>query len=286
MISPLLLKNSTSGIDKNACFANSVINILRRITLVRNILPALTNESRIHFLLQNIFAKEGSIESQSCSDLRQELDRRKGTVNFSSGVQNDSKEFLDALLETLPSLADIFKFTITRKYSFINSKFSPKCQYCNQEENPVSSQDSTIHLHLLPSNNMALQILIDNYFKFQAGYKKCSKMQCQNTQNQVYNETTTLTEAGPYIFIQLLRFDNYLQKIDAFVQGSFKVQIGNFEFKLISVINHLGTFNNGHYISLLEHHEKWYICNDDQMPQEIPSEAVFSKANYMYVFEK
>ena len=110
MISPLLLKNSTLGIDKNACFANSVINILRRITLVRNILPALTNESRIHFLLQNIFAREGSIESQSCSDLRQELDRRKGTVNFSSGVQNDSKEFLDALLETLPSLADIFKF--------------------------------------------------------------------------------------------------------------------------------------------------------------------------------
>ena len=123
MIASLLLKNVSLGLDKNACFANSIINLLRRVSSFREILPALANESRVHFMLQSILSAEGSSQGQSASTLRRELDIRRGSSDFSSGIQNDAKEFLDALLETLPSLTNIFKFTITRKYSFINSKY-------------------------------------------------------------------------------------------------------------------------------------------------------------------
>ena len=180
MILPLLLKNSSAGADRNACFANSIINVLRRVKTIRQILPALADESEIHSLLQQLFSAEGSTESQSAFLLRDELAKKSGKLKFSSGIQCDSKEFLDALLERLPTLSNIFKFTITRKYSFVNSKLAPKCQYCLQEENPVTSPpESTLHLYLLPSDNMSLQNLIDDYFKFKAGFKKCSNKLCE-----------------------------------------------------------------------------------------------------------
>ena len=248
MVLPLLLKNSPEGKDRNACFANSIVNILRRIETVRQVLPALVNEKRLHFLLQQLFSAEGSTQSQSTFFLRDELAKKSGKFNFSSGIQNDAKEFLDALLEKLPTLSNMFKFKITRKYSFVNSKYAPKCQYCFQEENPVTSPpDTTLLLYLLPSNSMSLQNLIDDYFKFKAGFKKCSNNLCDKKPKQAYNEFSSVTETGSYIFIQLLRFTNNLQKISNFVQGSFRIRIGNFQFKLIGIVNHLGNFNNGHY---------------------------------------
>ena len=221
MVLPLLLKNSFQGIDQNACFANSIINILRRVSIFKETLPAFANEeqeTKIPFFLQQIFSKEGSFQGQSASFLRQELANKTRNANFSSGVQYDAKEFLDALFQFLPSLNDIFEFTITRKYSFVNSKFSPRCQFCQLEENPVPDPATTIHLNLLPSNDLSLQNLIDHFFQFQVASKKCSKQQCEDTPLQIYHECPSMTNAGPYLLIQLLRFKNNGQKVYNLVQ--------------------------------------------------------------------
>ena len=41
-----------------------------------------------------------------------------------------------------------------------------------------------------------------------------------------------------------------------------------------------GTQDKGHYISLLEHQNKWFKCDDDNHPQEILVDSVFSKDNW------
>ena len=106
MIPTLLLKNSFFGVDKNACFTNCIINVLRRVKTFKDILPALSNETLIHANLHKIFSFENTQIKVSASQLRREIDNLKGDIQrtFSSGNQQDCKEFLDALLEFMPSL--------------------------------------------------------------------------------------------------------------------------------------------------------------------------------------
>ena len=124
MIPILLLKNSFFGVDKNACFTNCIINVLRRVKTFKDILPALSNETLIHSNLQNLFFWNTQIKV-SASQLRREIDNLKGDIQrtFSSGNQQDCKEFLDALLEFMPSLSDLFKFTFKRTYLFVGHRF-------------------------------------------------------------------------------------------------------------------------------------------------------------------
>ena len=100
MIPKLLLKNSFFGVDKNACFTNCIINVLRRVQTFKDILPALSNDTLIHANLQKIFSFENTQVKVSASQLRREVDNLKGDNQrkFSSGSQQDCKEFLDALL--------------------------------------------------------------------------------------------------------------------------------------------------------------------------------------------
>ena len=151
MISKLLLRNNI-GLDRNACFVNSAINVLRRVQTFKDIVSALSNETTIHAKLHQIFSNENSNNLVSAYQLRREVDRLKNGRRFSSGNQQDCKEFLDALLEFMPSLTDLFNFSIKRSYFFINHNFSPACRYCHQVEDPVSSNNSTLHIHLLPTN--------------------------------------------------------------------------------------------------------------------------------------
>ena len=52
------------------------------------------------------------------------------------------------------------------------------------------------------------------------------------------------------------------------------------------MLNHSGTYNAGHYTSLLKHNEKWYLCNDSHQPQEVGFNAVCSRDNYLYVYQR
>ena len=86
-----------------------------------------------------------------------------------------------------------------------------------------------------------------------------------------------------------MRFSNRLRKIDTPVKignkvnGSSVVKIQNVDFKLIGIVNHLGQFDNGHYITLLESSNKWFVCDDNKMMNEVDAKRVFSEMNYLYV---
>ena len=62
MMHSLLLKNSASGVDRNACFANSVIQLLRRVSNIKQPIVTLNAdpENTIHLLLKEIFLSEDS----------------------------------------------------------------------------------------------------------------------------------------------------------------------------------------------------------------------------------
>ena len=109
---PLLLQNLTRG-DRNTCFANSVIQLLRRVSILKEVIVTInenekTPENEIPLLLKQIFLYEGSNRIKSTSEFRAKVDSQ-----FTTGHQQDCKEFLDKLLALLPSdFSSPFKFKI------------------------------------------------------------------------------------------------------------------------------------------------------------------------------
>ena len=283
MLPPLLLKNTVSTVDRNACFANSVIQILRRIPDIKNSINALIPETSIHAELKKIFSAEGTQRKVSASRLRSIVGG-----HFASGAQMDCKEFFDELLENLPfPFNDLFRYKIKHYFNFIRSIVRPACHYCHLVEDPVIELGTSLPVSLYGFGELSLQNLVDIYFNFEVLEKKCSK--CPNQPEQTYHLIKEFYDPGPFLIIQLKRFelkDNILKKLHTFVPGTFILNINGICFKLIAMINHIGEFNNGHYITLLEQNEKWYICDDDDFPTEISRTNVFSKENYLYFFKK
>ena len=106
MVPPLLLKNTAASVDQNSCFANSIIQILRRIPNIKDTIIALPPETNIHLELRKIFTSIGTHQKLSASKLRSELPRK-----FASGRQQDCKEFMDALLMALTlGFEELFKY--------------------------------------------------------------------------------------------------------------------------------------------------------------------------------
>ena len=280
MVLPLLLKNVAASVDQNSCFANCILQLLRRIPNIKDTIIALPPETNIHLELKKIFLNIGSYRKISVSKIRSEVATR-----FSTGSQQDCKEFLDSLLTSLSlNFEDLFKYKIKNSFVFVETNYSPACRYCNQVESPVQETEGTLFLSLYEKQNLVLQHLIDQYFDFDEGSKKCSK--CLNFPQQKYRVYKEFSEPGPFLLIQLKRFDNHLQKLDHLVQGSFTVRVKNTYYELIAIVDHLGNYNNGHYRTILESKKKWYLCEDDKIPQEVPKNLVFSKANYIYLFQQ
>ena len=92
----LLLKNNRDT-DQNACFCNSILQILRRMEKFKTMILTGSSENVIHKELQNIFRCEGNYAKASGGRLRKAI----GSP-FSHGTQQDAIEFLDTLLGKLP----------------------------------------------------------------------------------------------------------------------------------------------------------------------------------------
>ena len=123
---PLLLRNAVGTVDQNACFSNSIIQILRRIPEFKNAILALPPQTMVHLHLKKIFETEGTNNIISTSQLRRATGRP-----FASGNQQDCLEFFNKLIHTINiGLDTIFRFKVKNTFKFINTKFSPACQFC------------------------------------------------------------------------------------------------------------------------------------------------------------
>ena len=258
MVRSLLLRNAPGGDDANACFANSIIQVLRRLEIFKE---SLFLNSPIQIELKRIFNAEGSSYTISASYLRKLV----GPM-FSNRQQQDCMEFLTAVLNKIPDLLGIFRFSVKRTFEFVGSSFSPACKFCHANEDPVTTPESVLHVPMYNASELQLQDLINTYFNFEASTKRCSK--CYNRTEQAYHVHPQFCNPGSVLIVQLNRFTGQ-KKNENLVRGIFSVRINNISFRLVAIINHLGDSpKEGHYQTFLEENGKWFLCDDYRMPTE------------------
>ena len=58
------------------------------------------------------------------------------------------------------------------------------------------------------------------------------------------------------------------------------------KFELIAILNHSGTYNQGHYTSIMNHNGVWYRHDDYTPPTVVPPTELYTKENYLYVYKR
>lgn len=127
MASNLSLKNSVSGVNRNLCFTNVVLQLLRNIPEFKEQLNKNYDFSEIHKEIVNVYSMEGTNVRISAHSVRLEVGKFHNRVDFYSGDQTDAMEFLEHLLLSLhPSIISLFRFNTLIKKKFLQHEI-PSC---------------------------------------------------------------------------------------------------------------------------------------------------------------
>ena len=112
---PMCLMNPSTGQERNACFCNSVLQILRRAEIFKTNIINSGGDSAAVLELKEIFSSIGSEDIKSAYVLRMVLGN-----DFDSGHQHDAKEILDKLISHLsdfyPIYDSLFKFSVQNQF--------------------------------------------------------------------------------------------------------------------------------------------------------------------------
>ena len=305
MLPNLLLRNSAIGEDKNLCFTNAAIQILRNIPLFKIKCRENSGFSNLHAHLEQLLQFEGKDKSISAHSVRKCLGQMIANQELYSGQQNDALEFCEYLLQKLhPTISLLFRFkTLIKKEFFINGDFS-NCLKCGKAPNDKFDEHLVLKLSFptslyLYSNGVELQQLINKRFA-ESFTEQTNGMRCeyccnhdsnvqhnQDCEPKPFKAQEHLIKHPQYLILQLLRFQqtpNGLQKVNIKVTNPFSIVIQQTEYELISVLNHEGGYENGHYTALLKS-DHWYLC-DDIRNSVIDNNAVVTEKNYAYIFKK
>ena len=300
MIPHLLLRNSATGSDKNLCFTNAAVQVLRNVKPFREKCNEYFNISETHEILKQILEYEGTNNSVSAHPLRKKIGELSGRRDFYSGEQNDALEFCDYLLENLhPSISSLFRFKTTTQIQYLVNNEPSNCQYCESVPNGTVDEHKVLkvsfaNLHLY-SDEIPLQQLINHHFSIKVTEQEsglrcekcCNNSHSKNTEHgkkckqKPYRTQESITRHPQYLILQLFRFQQTptgTQKITTKVTHCRSIDIQKTEYELISILNHEGNYQNGHYTALLKS-DDWYLCDD--IRQSSIDNAVESGKNYV-----
>ena len=305
MVASLLLRNAAKGDDKNLCFTNAAIQILRNVPSFKEQCTE-HKEFGIHGDLLKILEFVGTNRSISAHFLRKKIGEKYGREDLYDGQQSDAIEFCTYLLQNLHySLSSLFRFKTKTKIDFwINNKPS-NCQHCKRSPNDLDDEQLVLKLsfpknfHLYNTSGIGLQQLINLHFelKEQEEPLKCSNCCTHNDGDEhdykckpkPFVTKDYITKYPKLLIVQLSRFfrdkvTGNINKIPTTVTNAQSISINDNDYELISILNHEGGYNSGHYTALLKG-DNWYLC-DDIRNSMVADNMVESEKNYAYIFKK
>ena len=119
------------------------------------------------------------------------------------------------------------------------------------------------------SDEKDLEELLDGYYS----EKESINCYCENCEDQILTEKLSLNKKGPIVIIALKRFIKQGQrviKIKTKINFGESIKLNNNTYFLVGVINHEGTFENGHYKAMVKANQKWMYFDDSRYDQISP----------------
>ena len=234
--------------------------------------------------LKKLLDVYGSNDLVSLSGLRRAVCLLVGRNEMVSGEQQDSKEFIDRLLETInPMFTNLFRFEERSEYKFkINGELR-NCPLCNIPIEGRIDYDKRFHGLHIPAVNSRLRVrdlLRMSLEPIENDERRCAYCcphisSCPGTDETCrkhrYVETLDVTGFSKFIFLHLNRFerDNYggVRKNKTEIVVDDEIVINDDTFKVAGGIYHSGEADAGHYVSVVKLGNEWILFDDSFTPK-------------------
>ena len=101
---------------------------------------------------------------------------------------------------------------------------------------------------------------------------RVTDMVCPRCNRETVSEKLTMTTLPPFLIIQLLFFNNNLEKLDNITVPENEIQVSSSQsqttYRLHCIIEHIGpTMGVGHYVCYFLKNDKWFCANDRRVQQ-------------------
>ena len=183
---------------------------------------------------------------------------------------------------------------------YIISGLEKACPICGRFPPDSEYKDRVLKIGFPEFGDVPLQNLVDEHFSRkiteQENGRRCSNC-CHHDasvehdkrlcKQKPFSTTEYVTRHPQYLILQLLRFRQTpegIRKINANISDVSNINIQETQYELISILNHEGTLENGHYTALLKS-DSWYLCNDISNIR-VNDENIESSKNYVFLFKK
>lgn len=291
----------------NTCFINSTLQCLFYIRELNEFLDNYNSSdllvSEYNSLRKLMFEGHSCIAPNRFINVIQHIAKEKKMDLFTQFNQNDLPEFLVFMINSFHSSMshkiqislpaannkieeECYKMitsTYSSDYSIIIDLFYGILVSTIHTDCIVSIKPEPFFTLDLPIPNID-QVTLDNCIQL---YLHPEKIQWhKDTTNEYIQATKNLIfgKLPKLLFIVFKRFDNNMHKNNTMISVPFNPIIHNQEYTLMSVCNHYGNLNGGHYTTSV-HTNKWYEIDDGSI-SEIKEENVITKNAYCLLFRK
>jgi len=274
----------------NTCYLNSCLQLLFNCDLFNNNLCNLKN-------IENKFLKGYIITLKDYYNLNIETIGPKILYNylkknyeqFDNHHPQDSSESLICLLDSIYENLKKNKLdNIFERYFNFKIDNTILCHETNKKF-ISNNKENVICLSIPEKDNISFDECLRNY----------SKKEIFNDKNKYFNDKinkyvdatkiVSINTYPIYLFFILKRynFDKYSNKINNKIQIPFNYNFNDHKYNLCGFITQMGNLNDGHYISIIQKKNKWYLCNDNTI-NEINDNKLqnYLSISYILLFKK
>ena len=292
----------------NTCFINATLQCLFNIPQFNAFLDKYNCSTLLlkEFNDLRIMANEGhgSIAPNRFVNVIRHISKEKNMDIFTTNAQNDLSEFLTFIVNTIhtemvqkiqidipPNLNDIDKKCFEMIQSTYSNDYSIIIEYfygiyitiINTPDKILSMKPDPFFILDLSIPNLPLVTLED-----------CLKLYVQpdtiEWKDETTNEIISASKKNMFwkmpklLFVVFKRFDNFGKKNNTMVHVPLQFTMNNIKYLLLSVCNHMGNTNHGHYTCNVRK-DQWYEINDECV-NSIPESNVITPNAYCLLFSQ
>lgn len=237
----------------NTCYMNATLQCLNELNYIKEEEPDSELLKCFYKLMDEMKTTKNSaiVPKEFKTELSKQFPRFKGSN------QQDSHEFLIEIIDYFNTETkkkkgkNFFTKFYGRYYSELNC---PNCKF-------VSKTKTSFNIISVP----VLEEFIDCFDEY-INYERLDKgneWNCDSCKNLVKAYKDTDFEKLPEILIiHFKRFNSQLQKITKNVNFTKFIKYGKKNFEIFAIIYHSGSYNSGHYYSVVNKNGIWYNFND------------------------
>ena len=188
--------------------------------------------------------------------------------------------------------------TYSKEYSYFHESINNlilniiKCVNCGFRQTSVNSTNNLCCSIPKQDGSKTLYNCLDDYFKEEKIEYRCDK--CNEINDNIMSKK--ILDNKDYLIITIKKFDfdtnlGILTKKHDKVTYPLLLNINNYslvksnQYKLVSIVNHKGMLNYGHYYSSVMYDNEWYNCNDEYV-SNLQISKLHSDNAYILIYKK